>query len=130
MGAVGRTADAGRTGALPRSSPLREHVVTGWMRCSHALDFFQQRPVEVAIVGSLLEADTRALVAAVNQNWMPNRVLSIADPEGETADWIPLLAGKTQVDGRAAAYVCRNFTCSAPVTDTEELVRLLERSPQ
>jgi uncharacterized protein len=30
------------------------------------------------------------------------------------------------VDGKPAAYVCENFTCKAPVTNTKELAKLLE----
>ena len=36
-----------------------------------------------------------------------------------------LLTGKGQVDGRATAYVCHGFTCSAPVTDPAALQALL-----
>jgi hypothetical protein len=38
---------------------------------------------------------------------------------------VPLLEGRTPVDGRAAAYVCENFTCQRPVTEPEELAALL-----
>jgi uncharacterized protein YyaL (SSP411 family) len=37
------------------------------------------------------------------------------------AGGIPLLEGRGLVDGRAAAYVCRNLVCERPVTDPEEL---------
>jgi uncharacterized protein YyaL (SSP411 family) len=31
------------------------------------------------------------------------------------------MEGRTPVDGRPAAYVCREFTCRMPVTDTGAL---------
>ena len=37
------------------------------------------------------------------------------------ADDVPLLDGKTLVDGKAAVYVCERFTCQAPVTDPRDL---------
>jgi hypothetical protein len=38
---------------------------------------------------------------------------------------VPLLVGRGQVDGAPAAYVCRQFTCLAPVTTPEELATAL-----
>ena len=47
----------------------------------------------------------------------------------EGLDTLPLLrevlAGKTQVDGKATVYVCHNFTCSLPVTEPAALRALL-----
>ena len=37
------------------------------------------------------------------------------DQEAETTH--PLLTGKTLVNGKAALYVCRNFSCEAPITN-------------
>ncbi|MFG2521754.1 thioredoxin domain-containing protein [Streptomyces sp. NPDC048527] len=39
---------------------------------------------------------------------------------------LPLLADRPLLDGRPAAYVCRNFTCDAPVTDAQELAVKLQ----
>jgi uncharacterized protein YyaL (SSP411 family) len=40
--------------------------------------------------------------------------------DGPRAD-IPLLADRTEVDGRPAAYVCRGMVCDRPVVEVEEL---------
>jgi hypothetical protein len=37
-------------------------------------------------------------------------------------DDIPQLSGRTEVDGRPAADVCRGQVCERPVTDPAELV--------
>ncbi len=43
----------------------------------------------------------------------------------EADEAVPLLAGREPVDGRAAAYVCENFSCRMPVTGARELEELL-----
>ena len=48
----------------------------------------------------------------------PGAVLALGDG---TDAAVPLLAGRGLVDGGAAAYVCRNFTCRLPVTDPAAL---------
>jgi uncharacterized protein YyaL (SSP411 family) len=44
----------------------------------------------------------------------------------EPAEAVPLLAGRTLVAGAPAAYVCRDFTCRLPVTDSMELRAALD----
>lgn len=38
---------------------------------------------------------------------------------------LPVLSSMSQQGGVATAYVCQDFTCSLPVTDPQELRRLL-----
>ena len=76
-------------------------------------------PAEIAIAGPPTkqrgELHRIALMAAP-----PGAVLAVGDGDG-AREPIPLLAGKGSVGGRPAAYVCRNFSCQAPVTDPEQL---------
>jgi len=44
-----------------------------------------------------------------------------ATPEQQQRWLVPLLDGRGLVDGAPAAYVCRQFTCQAPVTTPEQL---------
>jgi uncharacterized protein YyaL (SSP411 family) len=58
----------------------------------------------------------------------PGLVVIVGEPAGPTDDsGVPLLAGRGLVDGRAAAYVCRGMVCDRPVTEPDEVRRLLAR---
>jgi uncharacterized protein YyaL (SSP411 family) len=81
-----------------------------------ALDFRLAQTKEVALAGK----DTGALEQVVRSRFRPHIVLAGGEPDG-----VPLMEGRTPVDGRAAAYVCEQFSCRAPVTDPAELETLL-----
>jgi hypothetical protein len=81
-----------------------------------ALDFHFATVREVALVGD----DVEPLERVVRAEFRPHLVLA-----GGAADGVPLLEGRTPVDGRAAAYVCEHFACRRPVTEPDELAALL-----
>jgi uncharacterized protein YyaL (SSP411 family) len=98
---------------------LHELAVTHPQAFGHlvqALDFHLAPVQEVALVGE----DTGALARVVRGRFRPHLVLA-----GGAADGVPLLQDRPPVDGRPAAYVCERFACQAPVTEPEDLERLL-----
>jgi hypothetical protein len=78
----------------------------GWALC--ALDLYLSPPREIAVVGPPDSAVARAALRGFD----PNAVVAFGP-----SDEVPLLAGKTLVDGSPAVYVCERFACRAPVTD-------------
>ena len=82
-----------------------------WALCGLELWLSPHR--ELAIVGALDAPVARAALAP----FQPTTVVAVGPSEE-----VPLLEGKTLVDGRAAVYVCERFVCRAPVTDPEEVV--------
>ncbi|WP_128380857.1 thioredoxin domain-containing protein [Streptomyces cavernae] len=83
-------------------------------------------PREVAVVGPAGDPGTRELHRTALLATAPGAVVAVGEPGGEpgaepSGDGLPLTAGRPLVDGRPAAYVCRNFTCDAPTTDVERL---------
>ncbi|MBM4242320.1 MAG: thioredoxin domain-containing protein [Deltaproteobacteria bacterium] len=90
------------------------------------LDDFVRGPVDVVIAGPRSAPETRALERAAHAVYLPNAIVFIADPADAAEAASPIvLRDKAPIDGHAAAYVCRDFACSAPVTDPAELQRLL-----
>jgi uncharacterized protein YyaL (SSP411 family) len=88
-------------------------------RALNALDFFLDRPKEIAIVGDVEADDTRSLRRAVFEPFVPNKVVAGAGAP------IPLLEGREALNGRATAYVCEHYVCQAPTSDPEQLRQLL-----
>ena len=93
-----------------------------------ALEMLAAPSCEVVIAGRPEAADTRELIDVVRRCRSPRPVLLLR-PEGEMEPEIAEIAPFTRemraIDGRAAAYVCRNFSCQRPVTDPKELAALL-----
>jgi uncharacterized protein YyaL (SSP411 family) len=79
-------------------------------------------PAEIAVVGYEDSERTHVLHQTALLAAPPGAVLALGDGAQES---VPLLVGRRQVDGGPAAYVCRGFTCRAPVTTPEELRAVL-----
>jgi uncharacterized protein YyaL (SSP411 family) len=87
----------------------------GMSHLLNAVAFAASEPREIFIAGDLGQPATRALIEAVWRDPDLNRVLALVTPDVEAL--LPPARGKAAVDGKPAAYVCRNHTCEAPVTD-------------
>jgi uncharacterized protein YyaL (SSP411 family) len=75
-------------------------------------------PAEIAIVGPDDDPRTGDLLRTALHQAPPGAVLAVG---AGTEPEVPLLAGRGLVRGGPAAYVCRGFTCLAPVTTPAEL---------
>jgi uncharacterized protein len=85
-------------------------------------------PPEIAVVGDEDDERTRVLHQAALHAAPPGAVLALGDgsPGSEELEGsVPLLVGRRLVDGAPAAYVCRQFTCQAPVTTPQQLREML-----
>jgi len=94
---------------------------TGFAHWLCATTFLLSEPQEIAIIGEPAAADTQALLAVVREQYRPHQVTAAAVPDSPAAETIPLLVNRSQIDGQATAYVCRQFACQRPVTTAEEL---------
>ncbi len=81
--------------------------------------------LQIVISGRRGDADADALARQVLDLSLPNRILTIVDPDTRLPSGHPA-AGKGPVDDRPTAYVCSGLTCGPPVTDPEALRAALE----
>jgi len=79
---------------------------------------------QVVIVG---DAGAEELERTVSRLYLPSTIvlrLSAAQ-QAALAGLLPIVAAMKPVDGRAAAYVCRDFACGAPTPDERALAAAL-----
>ena len=104
----------GIAGRYPRAAGAGLAVAEAWLA----------GPPEIAVVGSPGDPRTGELHRAALHAAPPGAVLALGDGAPHPAG-VPLLAGRGTVDGAPAAYVCRQFTCQAPVTTPDQLRQAL-----
>ncbi len=94
-----------------------------------ACEFFLSEPREIVLVGDKDAADTQALARTVHEIFGPNRVILLVDSDESPAFLAagnPAIESMTKLEGRAAAYVCRNYACELPVAEAGALAKLIQ----
>jgi uncharacterized protein YyaL (SSP411 family) len=84
-----------------------------------ALELAFLPPRHVVLAGDPAAEDFRALAAVVHEKFGPRRTLVRAYAT------LPWTAPMEPLAGRAAAYVCEDYTCQLPVVEPAELRRVL-----
>jgi len=110
---------------LSHMESLLAQYPLGFAQWLIALDYALSHPREIAIVGNSKAADTRALLDVCTAGYRPHQIVALGVPDTE-ASAVPLLKDRSQIEGRATAYVCIDFACRPPVTDPQALRALLE----
>jgi len=83
---------------------------------------------QIVVAGNPKESYTKALIKAARKGFHPDQVILLADKVdgtdgGEGQGWlakkVPSIGGMKPIHGKAALYLCENFTCATPMTLTE-----------
>lgn len=93
-----------------------------------ALEYEQGPRTTITVAGNPEAPDTHALLRSVNSLYLPDVCVLLHSRDGHSDALAALMPGaelKHPVSGKAAAYVCRNNVCCAPICDAEELRKLL-----
>jgi uncharacterized protein YyaL (SSP411 family) len=104
-----------------------KRAVTGHTQFINALDYKIGPSYEVVIVGDPNAHDTIKMLKALNETFIPNKVLIIKDNNN------PVVANsiaesikfKNSIDGKSTAYVCAAGSCKIPTTNVDEMLTLL-----
>jgi uncharacterized protein YyaL (SSP411 family) len=90
-----------------------------------ALDFLLGPIQEIAVVGNSKENETKRVLQTIRRGFRPN--LALAFREKSAADGDIALLKDRQALGPVTTYICRNFTCEAPLVSADAAVEALKR---
>lgn len=103
-------------------------VPQGHTQFLSALLFAYGPSYEVVISGDTEADDTRKMLDRLRRHYSPNKVLLLRlEEDKDLLKMIPALKYQEALNGRATAYVCQDFQCSAPTTDPDEMIGLLNK---
>ena len=96
-------------------SPQIRRYPNGFGRALAALEFYLSATKEIVIFGE----KGNELEREIWTDYLPNKIVVLAESD-ENAALIPLLENRKAIDGKPTAYVCENFVCEKPITNSSE----------
>jgi uncharacterized protein YyaL (SSP411 family) len=90
-----------------------------------ALDFYLSKPKQIVIAGKPDAPDTRGMLRAIHERYLPNKIVLLADDR--LAKLLSYVKDMKPVNGKATAYVCVNYACQLPTNDVKVMLKQLEQ---
>jgi uncharacterized protein YyaL (SSP411 family) len=93
-----------------------------------ALDFALGPSYQVVVAGNSQAEDTKNMLSAIQTKFLPNMIVFLNPIEQESPkihDIAEFIKYMPNIEGKATAYVCINYTCKKPTTDVNEMLMQL-----
>jgi hypothetical protein len=111
------------SGQVARSASGHTQLMSG-------LDFGVGPSYEVVIAGDPETESLRTMLKTLRREFVPNKVVLVrpCGPEDPPIVGIAeFTQNQTSLNGKATAYVCRNYACELPTTDPQAMQAMLKR---
>jgi len=105
-------------------SSLIGQVPVGFLHMLSAMDMAAGDGFEIVLAGDRESKDGQAMLDALRTTFVPHSVMIWRDEVSVAL--IPFIKLQTAMNGKVTAYVCQNFQCNQPVTDTQAMLDLLQ----
>jgi hypothetical protein len=92
------------------------------------LDFLLGPTYEIVVVGDPESRETKTMLRAIRTCFVPNKVLLFKNVHHRTLETVAAFTKNMEpIDGKPAAYICRDFTCSKPTTEVQDVLTTLTK---
>ena len=109
-------------------SGILSRAYSGFSMMLNAVEFAYGESYEIVIAGDPSSEDTKEMVRAVRDNFIPNRVILLKGTKhqvDEVSRLAPYAKFHDSIGGKATAHVCINYNCKLPTNDTAQLLKLI-----
>ena len=94
-----------------------------------ALDFLLGPSYEIVIAGDPRSQDTINMLKVLRTEFIPNKIIHLkATNDSDLQKLASFIQDIKPIDKKATAYVCRNFACSTPTTDLNQLRKMIKKN--
>lgn len=98
---------------------------SGYVHFISGIAYLTGKSVEIVIAGKREGEDTAEMLKTLHNEYAPSKTI-ILRPDEEAEPYITRIAPFTRdqmpIDGKATAYVCRDYKCSSPTTDPLKMI--------
>jgi len=111
------------------SGTLKE-VPSGYTQFMASLYFSLSATTEIIIVGDPQAEDTREMLSIIGSTFSPIAITLVKDSTADNkilSELAQYTTNYTSLNGKATAYVCRNYSCESPTSDPEKLKKFLQK---
>ena len=91
------------------------------------VDFALGLSKEIVVVGDYSNPETQKMLNLIREKFIPEKVLLLKNAgDIEINEIADFTKGQNMIDDKTTVYVCENYNCKMPVTDTKNLEELLK----
>jgi uncharacterized protein len=93
------------------------------------IDYLLGTSYEIVVSGNKDAKDTKEMISELNKRFIPNKVVILNPVDEHDSDILniaPYTKDQKAIDGKATAFVCKNFSCGTPTTSITEMLKSFE----
>ena len=97
-----------------------------------ALDFQLGPTREIIIAGDADRPDTKKMLKLIRDEFLPNTIVLLHEPNRDNSAFyniVSFIKEQNVIDGKATAYVCKDYECKRPVNNIDEFENLIAVVP-
>jgi len=114
-------------------SPMIEQNPTAYAYFLIGVDLIIGPTYEVIITGNPNKNDTREMLRALHQNYLPRKVVIFHSAENKVQKidrMINFNLPSEKITEKATVYICKDYICMPPITDIHKMLKLLENGKE